>query len=102
MVKNVKLQEKHLQKFLNNLFKNSRIEIICGTNIKLIKIGNDNALFLIDNDRKLFKLSFFCLDLINKTFGLTDKELLYPICLKVIEYKFDLNLNNYDKFELLN
>lgn len=102
MVKDVKPQEKHIQKFLNNLFKNSRIEIIYGTNIKLIKIGNDNALFLIDNDRKFFKLSFFCLDLINKTFGLIEKELLYPICLEIIKYKFDLSLNDYDKFEHLN
>ena len=93
-------QEKNIQKFLNNIFKNSRItEIPIIKYIKIVKVGNDGSLFIFDDLDKLCRVSPMLLELIRNTFGFIELELLYRLTIKIIETKFNMDLSEYITFE---
>lgn len=93
-------QEKNIQKFLNNIFKNSRItDIPVIKYIKIVKVGNDGSLFIFDDSDKLCRVSPMLLELIRNTFGAIDLELIYRLTISIIETKFNMNLTGYSKFE---
>jgi hypothetical protein len=93
-------QEKNIQKFLNNIFKNSKItDIQVIKDIKIIKVGNEGQLFLFDDSDKLCRVSPMLLDLIANTFGFIDLDLIYRLVINIIETKFNVGLTGYSKFE---
>lgn len=93
-------QEKNIQKFLNNIFKNSKItDIPVIKDIKVIKVGNEGQLFIFDSWVKIYRISPMLLELITNTFGGIDLELLYRLTISIIETKFNMNLTGYSKFE---
>ena len=93
-------QEKNIQKFLNNIFKNSKITDIPDIkDIKIIKVGNDGQLFIFDNWVKIYRISPMLLELIRNTFGDIDLEFLYRLIISTIETKFNMDLTEYSRFE---
>lgn len=93
-------QEKNIQKFLNNIFKNSRItDIDIIKDVKIIKVGNEGQLFIVDSWVKIYRISPMLLELIANTFGFIELELLYRLTIKIIETKFNMDLTGYSKFE---
>jgi hypothetical protein len=93
-------QEESIQKFLNNIFKNSRItDIDIIKDVKIIKVGNEGQLFIFDSWVKIYRISPMLLDLITNTFGFIELELLYRLTTRVVETKFNMDLSDYITFE---
>lgn len=93
-------KEKNIQKFLNNIFKNSKItDIPVIKDIKVIKVGNDGQLFIFDSWVKIYRISPMLLELITNTFGVIDLEFLYRLTISIIEKKFNMDLTEYSRFE---
>ena len=93
-------QEKNINKFLNNIFKNSKItELPVIKDIKVIKVGNDGQLFIFDSYTKIYRISPMLLQLIVNTFGFIDLEVLYRLTIMIVEVKFNMDLSDYVWFE---